>query len=65
MESVSDFYFKYNCEKYFKLRDGIEAVFPGLAEKDTDIRRWLQEIESLEHRVKHHIMYKYCTDEDE
>lgn len=63
MGKVSEFYFRHNAEKYFKLRDGIESVFPGLTETDEDVRRWLSDMESLEHRIKHHIMGKYCSED--
>lgn len=65
MKKVSEFYFRYNAEKYYKLRDGIECVFPGLTDSDTDVKRWIEDIESLEHRIKHHIMHKYCVEDDE
>ena len=63
MDKVSEFYFRYHAEKYFKLRDGIESVFPGLTETDEDVRRWLSDMESLEHLIKHHIMGKYCSED--
>ncbi len=65
MKKVSEFYFRYNAEKYLKLRDGIESVFPGLTNSDGDVKRWLDEMDFLEHRIKHHIMHKYCDDHDE
>ena len=64
MKKVSEFYFKHNSEKYYKLRDGVEAVFPGLTETDKDVRRWLADIDALEHRIKHHIMDEYCEPEE-
>lgn len=65
MKKVSEFYFRYNAEKYLKLRDGIESVFPGLTNSDGDVKRWLDEMDFLEHRIKHHIMHKYCVEDDE
>lgn len=64
MEKVTEFYFRYNVEKYYKLREGINAVFPNLETKDPKVRDYLTAIECLEHQLKHYIMLEYCVEEN-
>lgn len=64
MTKITEFQFTYNVEKYYKLRDGIESIFPGLQDEDEQIKEWLIALESLEHQIKHYIMGKYCVEDD-